>query len=912
MFGTTLFYVAVHLRRNVIRSHLINHGVVHEMASSLVRHENGVRQTSVEAGLGSRYNPDAKVSGHFSPDVFIQPLVRPRGRSCRAAMQERLTFTWIRRSVAAGLTLGVAIAVSLTLLSMALDRWLKTETGLARSVSVGPGFAGPQLLPPTITQEISLAFVDDTPDAPRRYFSVRWEGYWRVVRDGAVDLYVGGDDRVRLKIDGQTILERNSARDSRTISREISLQAGLHGISVEFEQDAAGYSLHVLWAPAGRSPKAFEPESLFPNEPSAADLATNRRLRAFHTLVVGVWVLLGGILVWPAARPIGVRVARYSEAQRTWLRSATFDDLLPFVLPPLFGLSYFVLLLRWFLDPGQPDADGLLHRSQVVWPFVLVTFALAVVWLRVSRVRLRRMAKEAKRTWRLDRVDGALLLALAVGVAAYNAPAFFSPAGFFDSDSALYGLSAKHIADGLVPQAFALGRGVSGTFSSHLLAAFFVIGSPSVAAVIVLSRLLYGVFLFCHYVLLRFGFGRVVAASATLWLAFPGAFLSWNITLTEFGELFAFTGVATLIVAGRVTERLADDWWYVLAGVAVGFSFWAHPQTTIVGGAIVVTLFSLRGFRHTLEASRWLFVGFVVGTLPGLVGWGTFFPGYLGWLTRGSEGGMALSQLGSSLERIAREALPVLVFGHWHPVEVSRGSGAMLALVVLSASVWALAGLWPARRSASDVSGSRGPARIPSAETAVRTILALTVLFTFIAFTGSRFGQLIFPPRRLILLYAGVPALIAAAAGALARPLPRRLAGSCVVVTMVAWALVGAVPATEWMRQGLQRTARLEAGVSALEAAGVEYCEAPFWTAYWLNLATLERITCAQYEHYPDPYYRPVVDRRSPSPYRAYVVYNDGADDEAWLERARRDLEKQGVGYRSLSIPPLEALIPDR
>ena len=70
------------------------------------------------------------------------------------------------------------------------------------------------------------------------------------------------------------------------------------------------------------------------------------------------------------------------------------------------------------------------------------------------------------------------------------------------------------------------------------------------ATVVVFSRLLYCVFLFCHYVLLRFGFGRVVAASATLWLTFPGAFLSWNLTLTEFGELLAFTGVATLIVAG--------------------------------------------------------------------------------------------------------------------------------------------------------------------------------------------------------------------------------------------------------------------------------------------------------------------------------------------------------------------------
>ena len=522
------------------------------------------------------------------------------------------------------------------------------------------------------------------------------------------------------------------------------------------------------------------------------------------------------------------------------------------------------------------------------------------------------MAVEAKRTWSLDRVDAALLSALAVGVAFYNAPTFFNPAGFLDSDSALYGLSAKHIADGLVPEAFALGRRVSGTFSSHVLAAFFVIGGPSVAAVLVFTRILFLIFLFCNYVLLRFGFGRIVAASATLWLAFPGAFLSWNITLTEFGELFAFTGIATLIVAARVTEQLADDWWYVVAGVAVGFSFWAHPQTTIVSGALVATILSLRGVRHTLGASCWLVVGFVVGTLPGLVGWGASFAGYLEWLVTGPEGGMSLSQVGGTLERIGREALPVLFLGHLFPVELSRGSGAILGVAMLGSSVWALAAAWPALRAMSDVFGGRGATRLPSPETAVRTLLALIVLFTLVAFTASRFGHLIFPPRRLMLLYAGIPGLIAAAAAALVRPLPRRLAASCVVASMAAWALAGAQAPTDLVRYGLERTERLNAGVRALETEGIKYCEAPFWTAYWLNLVTMERITCAQYEHYPDPYSRFVVDRRSPRPYRAYVVYNDSPDAEAWLEHTRRDLDKQGVRYRSLSIPPVEALIPHR
>ena len=294
-------------------------------------------------------------------------------------MIEQLIRTRIRRSVAAGLALSLAGATGLTLLSMVLDRWLKVETGLTRLVSEGPGFTGPELLQPATTPEISLAFLDDIPDSPRRFFSVRWEGYWHVLRDEAVDLYVGGDDRVVLRIDGETILERNAAIESRTISREIAAQSGLHHISVEFEQDGGGYSLNVLWAPAGEPPRAFDPESLFPDEPSTTDLSAHRRLRALHNIVVDVWLVFGGLLIWPAARWLGVRVGRYLETQRAWLRSASLATRFEFLLPPVIGLSYLVVLMRWFLDPGQSGTDGVLYRSHVVWPFGLLTAALAAL-----------------------------------------------------------------------------------------------------------------------------------------------------------------------------------------------------------------------------------------------------------------------------------------------------------------------------------------------------------------------------------------------------------------------------------------------------------------------------------------------------------------------------------------------------
>ena len=61
---------------------------------------------------------------------------------------------------------------------------------------------------------------------PRRFFSVRWRGFWFLPRDQEVEVYAGGDDEVGVWVDGDLVLSRNAAEGMHTIARTLKLEAG--------------------------------------------------------------------------------------------------------------------------------------------------------------------------------------------------------------------------------------------------------------------------------------------------------------------------------------------------------------------------------------------------------------------------------------------------------------------------------------------------------------------------------------------------------------------------------------------------------------------------------------------------------------------------------------------------------------
>lgn len=201
------------------------------------------------------------------------------------------------RQAAAVVGIYLVTTLGLTVLSHVLDDRLKTETGLVQSVTLIDDDGRTNLLT-RITPDIDLAFLDDNSELPQQFFEVHWEGLWHLPEDLQVDVHAGGDDDVAVRIDDELVLERNPVIGMHTTSERLTLDAGLHRLTVDHVQRRGGYHLNVQWAPAGGRARAFDPERLFPTRPEPEQIVRNQRLLLLRRLVAATWTALLVYLLW--------------------------------------------------------------------------------------------------------------------------------------------------------------------------------------------------------------------------------------------------------------------------------------------------------------------------------------------------------------------------------------------------------------------------------------------------------------------------------------------------------------------------------------------------------------------------------------------------------------------------------------
>ena len=180
-----------------------------------------------------------------------------------------------------------------------------------RVAFASPGFSG-TVLDEATDRRVDLDVLERQPSLPRRMFSIRWTGLLFVPEHHTYQLFLGADDRARLTIDGDVILERSPALGMSTASATVTLDAGFHAIEVDYEQEHGSSHLNLQWARTGQAAAPLDPYALFPEEPSATTLRLNLLARGVQRLALIAWTILLGMLAWAIA-------TRYSMG-KAWMQ----------------------------------------------------------------------------------------------------------------------------------------------------------------------------------------------------------------------------------------------------------------------------------------------------------------------------------------------------------------------------------------------------------------------------------------------------------------------------------------------------------------------------------------------------------------------------------------------------------------
>ena len=299
----------------------------------------------------------------------------------------------------------LVVASAMTVAAGAMPWLVVPPTGLIRTFYLR---SGPDVLqfPPERTSDITLAFLEDDPALPSRFFGVEWAGYWYVPRDQTVVLLAGADDRVDILVDDQLAHRRSPEAGMHTTAVRLSLRAGAHRILIRYEQDRGDMSLNVAHAVGGAPAAPLVPTQLFPELPDATDYALAAGATWLVRLTTVMWLVpLGGLLVTGLVWG-GVRVSRYWWALGVRGALSEFGRRLYLALFPALMVPFVVLFLgpHTIYSANRGEFSGVF--SDIAWPWLLM--ATGGWWLLLLGV----VALTSLVSHRLTRLYAVLLLAL--------------------------------------------------------------------------------------------------------------------------------------------------------------------------------------------------------------------------------------------------------------------------------------------------------------------------------------------------------------------------------------------------------------------------------------------------------------------------------------------------------------------
>lgn len=330
-----------------------------------------------------------------------------------------------RKGLKALVSTYAVVAVALTALLILLEGRVSERIGLRREVYQNTEFSGAPFVE-GVSHDVTLDFLSDFPTLPRRFFSVRWHGFWHVPEAVEFELHGAGDDRLDVWLDDELVIRRFPPADMHTQVRTIRLLPGLHALRIEYSQHGGARGLHLKWAPPREGiplpvhrllVRSLPVHSLFPlttTVPDQDNIRLAQRLVQLERIVVGVWSAPAWFAIVWLAWHVAWRLRRSRRSRRRLVAAAPHGNL---------------------YDPLRQSRER-----------ALVTFlTIALVFLR----------------------SGALV---------------FGRAPEFDSDQAIVGLMAKHLSELEALPIFFYGQNFMLAIEAWLAAPLFLLFGPSVTA----------------------------------------------------------------------------------------------------------------------------------------------------------------------------------------------------------------------------------------------------------------------------------------------------------------------------------------------------------------------------------------------------------------------------------------------
>jgi hypothetical protein len=538
-------------------------------------------------------------------------------------------------------------------------------------------------------------------------------------------------------------------------------------------------------------------------------------------------------------------------------------------------------------------------------------------------------------------LDGPALAALALGAAGvgYRLVLLLLGVPGTNSDEAVFGLAAMHIAQGRAAPIYMYGQHYMGAVESYLAAPLFAAFEPSWLLLRIPVLALYAVFVVLMHRMTRRLYSPWFAVLVVGLLALGSERVVRDQVTAVGGRPESKPAVvALLLIAVALGERrlrrrtLALGAFGLLAGLVVWDDWLVLPYLAVAG----LVLLAGAGRDLVGRGGALAVAGFVLGVLPLILDNLTAPPGQdsLTVFRQLNEAGAGQTTPAAQVRGAMLVGLPLATglcpadgCAPWQ-----AAWGVLYPLLLLAAAVLALAGL---RRGEPPTGGPGrvdtrpphppGPSGVPQRAWRVRYAAQLALVVaagvTVLAYARSPAAGLTpdESARYLTVLQISLPAALwplwlasATARRRLTTATHHRagwgLSGTAAAGVLVALtaAMLGAsaeqIAKVPGIRAEEQRSRALAA---AVRQAGIRHAYAEYWTCYRLVFHTGERLACAVttdslrpgHDRYP-PYQREVAGAARP----AFIFAADGAGDRAFRGHLRRHAIRASVteagGYR--------------